>query len=127
MGFVLIWDDEQIEDASDDFSYHVAQDLEDALEDKESQIKWKNNMAELSRRFQDVISLDGLTVAEIRFSSMSSEYRALCVVVPEEKTLFYWATVPKGGSHQDRQLELMEENSDEINRIVQKKLDQRSS
>lgn len=127
MGYTLIWDDTQIEDASDDFSYHVARNLEDALEEKENQIKWSNNMADLRKRFQDIISLKSLTVAEIRFSSMSSEYRALCIVVPEEQTLFYWSTVPKKGSHQQRQLELMRENSDRISQIVQRKLSQRSS
>ena len=126
MGFVLIWDSSQIEDAADDFSYGVARSLENALEDKERQIKWCNSMADLSRRFQDVISLSGITVAEIRFSAMSSEYRALCVVIPEEKSVFYWSLVPKKGSFQQRQLNLMEENSEEINQIVRKKLDQHS-
>jgi hypothetical protein len=126
MGFVLIWSGDQIEDVADDFSYSVAQGLENALEDKERQIKWSNSMADLSKRFQDLISLDDLTVAEIRFSSMSSEYRALCVVVPEEETVFYWSLVPKKGSYQRRQLNLMEENSEKINQIVQRKLDQHS-
>lgn len=126
MGFVLIWNNGQIEDAADDFSYNVAQSLESALEDKERQIKWSNSMADLRKRFQDIISLDGITVAEIRFSSMSSEYRALCVVVPEGETVFYWSTVPKKGSYQKRQLNLMEENSEEISQIVRRKLDQRS-
>lgn len=127
MGFVVIWSDEQIEDVSDDFSFHVAKSLEKSLVEKERQLKWVNSMADLRKRFQDIISLNELTVAEIRFSSMSSEYRALCVVVPEEETLFYWTTVPKKGSYQQRQLEMMRDNSDRINQIVQKKLDQHSS
>lgn len=126
MGFVLIWNNSQIEDAADDFSYNVAESLENALEDKERQIKWSNSMADLRKRFQDIISLNGITVAEVRFSSMSLEYRALCVVVPEEETVFYWSTVPKKGSYQQRQLNLMEENSEEISQIVRRKLDQRS-
>ena len=89
-------------------------DLEKALEDKGRQIKWRNSMAELRKRFQDIISLDGLTVAEMRFSSMSAEYRALCVVLPEEKVIFYYSTVPKKGSYQERELEIMRENAEEI-------------
>lgn len=124
---MLIWSDEQIEDVSDDFSFHVAKSLEKSLLEKERQLKWVNSMAGLRKRFQDIISLNDLTVAEIRFSSMSSEYRALCVVVPEEETLFYWTAVPKKGSYQQRQLEMMRDNSGKINQVVRKKLDRHSS
>jgi hypothetical protein len=95
MGYSLIWKDKQIDDATEDFSYRLANDLENALEDKQRQIKWKKNMAELSQRFHDVLSLNELTVAEIRFSSMSAEYRALCIVLPEKQIVVYYTTVPK--------------------------------
>ena len=116
MGYTLIWTEEQIEAVSDDFSYHVADNLKDALDDKEDEIKWKNSMAGLSQRFQDIISFDDvdITVAELRFSAQSAEYRALCIVLPDEEVLFYYATVPKKGSAQDRQLEIIKENSEEI-------------
>lgn len=114
MGFSLLWNDGQIEEASEDFSYRLANNLESALEDKERQIKWCKSMADLRNRFQDIISLNGLTVAEIRFSSMSAEYRALCVVLPEEQVLFYYSTVPKKGSYQERELEIMRENAEAI-------------
>jgi len=84
MGFNLLWTEERIEEASDNFSHRLADNLERALEDKARQIKWSKSMADLRNRFQDIISLNGLTVAEIRFSCMSAEYRALCVVFPEE-------------------------------------------
>ncbi len=114
MGFDLVWTDEQIDNASDDFSNHVSDRLEKSLKDKERQIRWSQNMAGLRRRFQDIISLDRLTIAEIRFSAMSAEYRALCIVLPEEEAVFYYTTVPKKGSYQKRQLEILRENSEEI-------------
>ena len=45
---------------------------------------------------------------------MSAEYRALCVVLPEEQVLFYYDTVPKTGSYQERRLRIMRENAEEI-------------
>ena len=61
MGFSLFWNDEDIQNASDDFSYQIARELESALEDKERQIKWSKNMSQLSTRFHKVFNLDGLT------------------------------------------------------------------
>jgi len=125
MGYTLIWTDEQIEAASEDFSYHVANNLEDGLDSKEDEIKWKNSMAELSQRFQEIISFDGvdITVAELRFSAQSSEYRALCIVLPDEEVLFYYTTVPKKGSHQQRQLDIIRDNSEEILESIRKSID----
>ena len=122
MGFNLLWSEEDIEDASEDFSYHVARELENALEDKERQVKWSSNMAQLRKRFQDMFSLDGLTVAEVRFSSMSAEYRALCVVVPDVEVVVYYDLVPKKGSYQERRLEIMRENSDIIEESIRKNI-----
>lgn len=123
MGFDLIWTDEQVENAAEDFDTNLSTDLANALESKNREVKWCKNMAELSRRFQDLINLDGLKVAEIRFSSMSAEYRALCVVLPEKQNIFYYTTVPKKGSHQERQLEIMRDNSEAIKEFIKKSID----
>lgn len=122
MGFGLLWDGEDIGNASDDFSYQVARDLESALEDKERQVKWKSNMAELRKRFQDMFNLHGLTVAEIRFSSLSAEYRALCIVIPDEELIVYHSLVPKKGSAQEKQLELIRENADRIENSIRQNI-----
>lgn len=122
MGFSLLWVEEDIESVSDDISFQVARNLEDALESKESEIKWCKNMSQLSKRFQSVFSLEGLTVAEIRFSAMSAEYRALCVVIPDEEVVVYYDTVPKKGSFQKRRLEVMRENADEIKETIRKSI-----
>lgn len=122
MGFNLLWNDKDIENASEDFSYHVARELENALENKERQIKWNKNMAQLRRRFQDMFNLDELTVAEIRFSSMSAEYRALCIVIPDEEVVVYHSLVPKKGSAQQRQLKLMEENAERIEESIRQNI-----
>lgn len=122
MGFSLLWSDEDIEDASDDFSYQTARDLEKALESKEGEVKWSKNMAQLSRRFQDMFNLNDLTVAEIRFSSMSAEYRALCVVIPDEHAVVYYDLVPKKGSYQERRLAIMRENSENIEEAIRKNI-----
>jgi len=123
MGYNLIWTEENIQDVSETYSYQVARDLEKACKSKEDEIKWIRNMAGLSRRFQDMISLDDLTVAELRFSSMSAEYRALLVVIPEEKVLVYYDTVPKKGSYQEKTLELMRNNSERISETIRKRID----
>lgn len=123
MGYNLIWTEENIQDVSEAYSYQVARDLEKACESKEDEIKWVRNMAGLSRRFQDMISLDDLTVAELRFSSMSAEYRALLMVIPEEKVLVYYDTVPKKGSYQEKTLELMRNNSERISEAIRKRID----
>lgn len=122
MGFNLLWKDKDIETASDDFSYHVARELENSLEEKENQIKWCQNMADLSKRFQSMFNLEELTVAEIRFSAMSSEFRALCIVISEEETVVYYDIVPKKGSYQKRRLKIMRENSTEIKKAIQSNL-----
>lgn len=122
MGFSLFWNDEDIQNASDDFSYQIARELESALEDKERQIKWSKNMSQLSTRFHKVFNLDGLTIAEVRFSSMSAEYRALCIVIPDEEVVAYHSLVPKKGSAQKRQLKLLEENADRIEESIRKSI-----
>lgn len=122
MGFNLLWNEEDIEDISDGFSYQVARNLEKALESKEDEIKWSKNMAQLSRRFQDMFNLNDLTVAEIRFSSMSAEYRALCIVIPEEEVVVFYDVVPKKGSYQERRLQLMRENAEEIEEAIRKNI-----
>lgn len=123
MGYNLIWTEENIQDVSETYSYQVARDLEKACESKEDEIKWIRNMAGLSRRFQDIISLNDLTVAELRFSSMSAEYRALLVVIPDENVLVYYDTVPKKGSYQEKTLELMRNNSERISKAIRKRID----
>ncbi len=122
MSFSLLWNDVDVENASEDFSYHVAQNLESALEDKERQIKWCKSMSDLRKRFQDLFNLNGLTVAEVRFSSMSAEYRALCMVVPDEEVVVYHSLVPKKGSAQKRQLKLIEENAERIENSIRKSI-----
>ena len=122
MGFNLLWNDSDIDNASEDFSYQVARELENALKDKERQIKWRNNMAQLRKRFQDMFNLDGLTVAEIRFSSMSAEYRALCIVIPDEQVVVFHSLVPKSGSAQERQLNLIENNAESIEKSIRKNI-----
>jgi len=121
MGFNLIWSQEQIDKAAEDFSNQLAVNLENSLEDKQRQIKWCRSMSDLSTRVHKMFNLDGLTVAEIRFSSMSAEYRALSVVLPAEKVLFCYSTVPKGGSQQQIKLKLMRENSDIVRDYFSKK------
>jgi len=120
MGFNLLWNEEDIDNASEDFSHQTARDLEKALEDKQRQIKWSKNMAQLSNRFHKIFNLDGITVAEIRFASMSAEYRALCIVITDEEVAVYHSLVPKKGSAQKRQLQLIEENSDRIEKAIRK-------
>lgn len=120
MGFNLLWTEEDIESVSENFSYRIARDLESALEDKDRQVKWIKNMSDLRSRFQKLFSLDGLAVAELRFSSMSAEYRALCVVLPDENLVVYYDLVPKKGSYQRRALKLMRENADEIEEAIRK-------
>lgn len=122
MGFDLIWSKEDIEDISDGFSCQVARDLDKALESKEDEIKWIENMARLSGRFQDMFNLNGLTVAEIRFSSMSAEYRALCIVIPGEEVVVFYDVVPKKGSYQERRLQIMRENAEEIEEAIRKNI-----
>lgn len=122
MSFSLLWNDGDIENASEDFSYHVAQSLESALESKERQIKWSKSMNQLRKRFQSMFNLDGLTVAEVRFSSMSAEYRALCIVIPDEQVIVYHSLVPKKGSAQDRQLKLIEDNAERIENSIRKNI-----
>lgn len=122
MGFSLLWVEEDIESVSDDISFQVARNLEDALESKESEVKWCKNMSQLSKRFQSVFNLEGLTVVEVRFSAMSAEYRALCVVIPDEEVVVYYDTVPKKGSFQERRLKVMRENSGEIKEAIRKSI-----
>lgn len=122
MGYSLLWVEEDIESVSDDVSFQVARNLEEALQSKEDEIKWCKNMAQLSKRFQSVFNLEGLTVAEIRFSALSAEYRALCVVISEKETVVYYETVPKKGSFQERRLQIMRENADEIKSAIQKNI-----
>ena len=114
MGFSLIWTEEQVDKVSENFSYRVSDSLASTLEDKERQVKWCRSMSDLSARVHRMFNLDSLTVAELRFSAMSAEYRALCVVLPDEETVFYYSTVPKEGSAQKRKLSLMRENSGRI-------------
>ncbi|MFB6209681.1 MAG: type II toxin-antitoxin system RelE/ParE family toxin [Candidatus Nanohaloarchaea archaeon] len=122
MGFNLLWNDKDIENASEDFSYHVARELKNALKDKERQIKWSKNMTQLRKRFHDMFNLDCLTVAEIRFSSMSAEYRALCIVITDQQVVVFHSLVPKKGSAQKRQLKLIEENSERIEKSIRKNI-----
>lgn len=124
MGFNLLWTQEHIEAVSKDFSDQIGRDLEKALKDKQRQLKCVSNMANLSSRFQDIISLDNLTVAEIRFSSMSAEYRALCIVIPDQKLVVYYDLVPKKGSYQERRLKLIRENANAIEESIRKSIDQ---
>lgn len=123
MGFNLIWKEKHIEDVAEDFSYQVARDLDNALEDKERQIKWSRNMSDLATRFQDMFNLNGLTVAEVRFSSMSAEYRALCIVIPDEELVIYYDLVPKKGSYQERRLKIMRENAEAIEESIRESID----
>lgn len=111
--------DEHIEKVSEDFSYRVAKDLESTIEDKHSQVKWKDDINGLSRRFHNMFKLGELHIAEISFSSMSGDYRAICVVIPDGKYVVYYTTVPKNGSSQERTLKLMEKNSEEIKKSIQ--------
>lgn len=97
------------------------------MEEKERQIKWKNNINELNKRFHNSFNLDGLHIVEIAFESMSGDYRAICIVVPDMNAVVYFKTVPKKGSHQQRLLDLIRENSDEIRELIQSKADQLSS
>jgi phage-related protein len=122
MSFSLLWNDADIENASEDFSFHVAQNLESALESKERQIKWCKSMAQLRKRFQSMFNLDGLTVAEVRFSSMSAEYRALCIVISDEEVVVYHSLVPKKGSAQERQLKLIEDNAERIENSIRRNI-----
>lgn len=122
MGFSLLWSDGDIENASEDFSYQVAQNLESALVNKDRQITWCKSMAQLHKRFQSMFNLDGLTVAELRFSSMSAEYRDLCIVIPDEQVAVYHPLVPKKGSVQDRQLKLIEDNAERIENSIRKNI-----
>ena len=122
MGFNLLWNNKDIENASEDFSHQVARELENSLEDKERQIKWSKNMVQLRKRFQNMFNLDSLTIAEIRFSSMSAEYRALCVVIPNEQIVVFHSLVPKSGSAQKRQLNLIEKNADSIEKSIRKNI-----
>ncbi|MDY6768719.1 MAG: hypothetical protein SVW02_01275 [Candidatus Nanohaloarchaea archaeon] len=127
MGFTLLWTAEDIENAATDFSDGVADDLAEALEEKEKQIRWKDNLTELSSRFHNTFGLADLHIAEIAFTSLSAEYRAICVVFPEKQEVVYYTLVPKKGSHQDRQLEIMREKSAEIEAFIRKKSDRSSS
>jgi hypothetical protein len=68
MGFGLYWfEEEDIKDAEKDFSSNLADDLEDALEKKAKEIKWKNSISELNKRFHNTFKIGGLHVAEISF------------------------------------------------------------
>lgn len=122
MGFNLLWTDEDVESVSENFSYRIARDLENALEDKDRQVTWIKNMSDLRNRFQKMFNLEDLTVAEIRFSSMSAEYRALCVVLSDEDLIVYYDLVPKKGSYQQRALSQMRENSSEIEEAIRKNI-----
>lgn len=128
MVFELFWfEEEDIEDARKDFSSNVANGLEKALRSKAKQLRWKKSLNELNQRFHNVFSLNGLHIAEIDFSSVSGSYRAICVVLPDEKKVIYFKTVPKKGSHQKRVLELIEENSEDIREFIRRKADRLSS
>jgi len=69
-----------------------------------------------------MFNLNELTVVEVRFASMSAEYRALCIVVPVEGVVVYHSLVPKKGSAQKRQLKLLEENADRIEKSIRKSI-----
>lgn len=127
MVYGLYWFESDIEDAEDDFSSHLADDLESALEEKERQIKWKNNINELNKRFHNSFNLNGLRIVEIAFESMSGDFRAICVVLSEKNAVIYYTTVPKKGSFQRRQLEIIREKSDEIEEFIRNKADRLSS
>lgn len=127
MVYGLYWFESDIEDAEDDFSSHLADDLESALEEKERQIKWKNNINELNKRFHNSFNLNGLHIVEIAFESMSGDFRAICVVLSEKNAVIYYTTVPKKGSFQRRQLEIIREKSDEIEEFIRNKADRLSS
>ena len=121
MGYDLVWIEEDLEDAANEYNYRLANDLEKALKEKQKQIKWKKNRAELSQRFHNMFGLGDLTLAEIWFESQSQTFRALCPVI--EKAVFYYQTVPKSGSSQKRALKLMKKNSSEIKNHFQKRTD----
>lgn len=77
-------------------------------------------MVDLRKRFHRIFGLENLTVAEIRFSSMSAEYRAICVVITDEESVAYYETVPKKGSHQERLLNIMRRQSEKIEGSIRK-------
>lgn len=120
MVFRLIWCEEDIEDISNNIHPKVAEDLEKALEDKKRQVSWCKGMVDLRKRFHRIFNLENLTVAEIRFSSMSGEYRAICVVITDEESVVYYETVPKKGSHQERLLNIMRGQSEKIEESIRR-------
>ena len=127
MGYDLIWLEDDIDNAEKDYSHQLSQDLKEALNKKQNQIKWKNNPSELAQRFHNTFKLGDLNIAEIWFESQSGVFRAICPVMHQHRIVFYHTTVPKKGSHQERILKLMKENSSELRAYFQRRIDQLSS
>lgn len=127
MGYSLHWNEYNLQSVAEDFNDKVAGALEEALKDKDRQIRWKNDIAGLSKRFHNTFGLGGLQIAEIRFTAESAEYRAICVIIEEKKAVAYYGTVPKKGSKQERFLETIRINSDKVKEAILKRFDQEFS
>ncbi len=127
MGFELVWDDADIENAANDFDDAVAEALERALSSKKTEIQWKTTLSGLSKRIHNMFGVGELQIAEIAFSVNAAEYRALCIVVHEKPALVYYTTVPKAGSLQKRKIATIRDNSPEIQEFIRRKAAQSSS
>lgn len=127
MGYELVWREENIDNVAEKYNASLARSLEKALEDKERQLKWVDDVQGLRKRFHNFFNLEGLPVAEIRFTCQGGEYRALCIVISEKKAVIYYTTVPKKGSAQQRRLDIMRDRSTEILNLVRRRFRQDSS
>lgn len=127
MGYALVWARENIDNVAENYNTSVSQSLEKTLKDKERQLSWVERTSALKKRFHNIFKLDGLLVAEVCFTCQGGEYRALCIVIPEKKSVIYYTTVPKKGSLQQRRLDIMRDRSNEILNLVRRELRQDSS
>lgn len=127
MSYSIYWTEEDLQEASDIYNCGVSERLEEALEEKQRQVKWYDEISRVVKRFHNVFGINGLDVAEISFSFESREFRALCIIVKSEEAVVYFDLVDKGGSNQRRKLEDMKDRQDEISRVIRQRLDRSSS
>jgi mRNA-degrading endonuclease HigB of HigAB toxin-antitoxin module len=122
MGYSLYWTDEQVEKVANRYGFKVAQGLENALNNKQNQVKWLNQPSELPRRFHNMFALENLKIAEISFNVQGKEFRAICVVIHDLDAIVYHTTVDKETGNQDRRLAIMRKNSEEIEESIRETL-----
>ncbi len=120
MAYRLHWTQAQIEQAGKDYTPGVAERLQKVFQDKERQLGSVHNPAALGRRFYNTFTLDGLKVAEIRFNVHGREFRAICVVLHDVRTVVLHALVHK--NRQGEALAAMRRRSDEIAAAIREKV-----